>query len=676
MKSLLNALLICLGITAILIASGCGTDTSDPTMPETNSSQEAITNSTQDGHGILGVYDLLFDPETLDLSIAEARGVDTHYDISTYIAPHATASLISWDPITRILEFKLYLTNPSLIDVFDVRTLFLADASTGFEMLNPDDYTELFNPFAAGTINPFRAYAKLAMHREFGAGATYDEPFKIQCPPAWGAPAKFLVECSWPGNCEDPYEISNQTISNPINPLTPGTISLDAYDHQNNISQVRVDTSLVTGGITWLTNTGGTTWEANIVPGAAVAPGVYRCWIAAENVADPWDLYDFLDIVVVPIVTIPDWNDTDYPINGGGCTYDLGVIADPGGPRDSNILMVDQTTTDCSKIIKYDAYYTGWSNYQDLVNLDPAIPNYQPYPVTRIDAANDGAFSFTNKNDLPFPFDDSDLHNYNIWSVFDNLPQLHLGPSPDEGRYYFDTMHLWDAETRPIDVCDDFGLGQYAIFSTEVLWTPRDILVIGTMPDSYTHDKVRYFGNLDVWAGPGCGDVNPSGIRAIDSYEVIDDAGDNKAARVYILEEFGGSWQVEVFDVFDTMPAWFEDFVNFYMTINIAIPGTPVEEIVAHDIELLPRNNLYAPNTMNPNLCVLVSYVMGGVTHGEVLIYDAVTGMQVDAIGDLVDPALPKSTVYYLDTDDDNWEVHVSNMTEDGDTQVTVFDYS
>lgn len=676
MKLASTTLFIFLGIISILAVSGCGTDASDPTMPGTENTLTSVNTSETGGHGIIGVYDLMFDPDAMDLKVMEARGADAHYDITYYIAPYVSASLISWDPVTRILDFKLAITNPSLLDVYDVRTLFLTDSSSGFELLNPDDFTELFNPFAPGTVNPFRTYAKLALDREFGAGATYEEFFSVQCPPTWGASAKFLVECSWPGPCEDVYEISNQALSNPVSGTVSGTITLDAYDHQNNINAVSIDTIPITGGLTWLANTGGTNWEAVIINSAGAAPGVYRCRIAADSMADPWDLYDFLNVFVIPTVTVPKWHTTDYPINAGSCSYDLGVIADPGGPRDSEILMVDPNSDICGRIIKYDPYYVGWSNYVDLKDYDSANLNYQPYPVLRLDAADDGAFSFTNDNDLPYPDAASDVRNSMIWSVFDNFPKLHLGPIPDEGRYYFDFMAEYDAETRPEDVCDDFTLGQYALFSTGVMFTPRDLILLGTMPDSYTYDKVRYLGNLDPWAGVGGGHVNPAAIQGIDVIERTDDSGASKYATVYILENFGGFYQVEVFNIFDTSPLWIEDLVNWVMTIDIALPGTPVDMVTGHDIEILPVNSGYLPNTINPNLCVLVSYELSGETHGEVLLYDAVTGAIVDSIGDIIDPSMPKSEVYFLDTDDDDWEIHVTREDIMGNTVATVFDYS
>jgi len=339
--------------------------------------------------------------------------------------------------------------------------------------------------------------------------------------------------------------------------------------------------------------------------------------------------------------------------------------------------MVDPNSDNCSKIIKYDPYYAATSGYVDLQDYDAANTFYQPYPVLRLDAADDGAFSFTNDNyTLPYPGLGSDIYNDQVWSVFDNFPKLHLGPSPDEGRYYFD-MADSDVWTRPIDVCDDFTLGQYAIFSTGETWSPRDLLVIGTMPNSYTHDMVRYVGNLDAWVGCGEGVVDPDHILGIDVVEYLDTSGDDEMyCTVYILEKSASHYEVEVFNIYNSAPMWIDDFVTHVMTFSVHIPGSMGFEITAHDIELLPINNEYELNPSHPTACILISYVVGGVTHGEVLLYDAVTGAIIESIGEFGEPAMPQSMVMFLDTDDDDWEIHVTREDSGGNTVATVFSYS
>jgi hypothetical protein len=337
--------------------------------------------------------------------------------------------------------------------------------------------------------------------------------------------------------------------------------------------------------------------------------------------------------------------------------------------------MVDPYDDNCSNIIKYEPYYAVSADYVDMQDYDASNPFYQPYPVTRIDAANDGAFSFTNDNySLPYPGLGAPGTNDQVWSVLDNTPKLHLGPSPDDGRYYFN-MDDHDVQTRPIDVCDDFTLGQYAIFSTFEEFSPTDLLVIGTMPDSYTHDKVKYVGNLDAWADCGTGDVDPDHILGIDAIETLDASGGADFVTVYILELSGCTYEIEVFNIYDTAPMWIDDFVTHVMTIGVYIPGSMGVELVAYDVELLPINIDYELNKTHISATVLISYLIGGVTQGEVLIFDAVTGAGLESIGDYGEPSMPQSTMFFLDNDDDDWEIHVTREDSGGNTVATVFTY-
>jgi len=674
MKSPLYCLLIIIALVTLIGTLGCSENASSPTMPADPGLSGSHGASGTDGHSLLGVYELTFDPETTSIELVQVRQADAHYDITAFMSHHVTFPYAHWDPATRILDFDMTMHNASVVDVFDVRVLFLSDPTSGFEFLNPDDYTRLFNPFGPDDVNPFRAYAKTTPDRIFAAGDSHTENFRIQYPPTITMPANFLVECSWPSNCEDSYEISNQTLTNPVSTTTHGYINLDAYDHQDNIGGVYVDTTPITGGLTWLTNAGGSAWTGGLYNSAGAAPGIYRCRITVDSYSSPWNLYDFVDIKVDPGTTpSAGWSDTDYGI-GGGCTLDLGVIADPGGSRDSNILMVEDGSKTCDNIIKYDAYYAAVSNYVSLYDYDSDNPSYQPYPVLRIDAADDGAFSFTNENwSMPYPDAASPVWNAQVWSVFDNTPLLHTGPAPDDSRYFFDYSHF-DGIAYPADVCDDFNLGQYALFTTEVTYTPNDLMLVGTMPNKYVHSDVRYMGNLDAFSGIGSGLVNAEGIKGIDVMEIMNDL---RTAKLYVLEEDSGSmYEVEVYGIMDDASGWGADSVFHMMTIKIAFYVNSDYPVICHDIELLPVNPNYELNNSDPTLCVLVHHGSPRKQQGEVLLYNANTGTFLESIGSAASPSMPDSEVSYLDTDDGDWEIHVTRTDAAGNVLATVFDYS
>ncbi len=670
----------------MLISFGCGNSASNPATPD----MLAMDDMT-DGHsaadagntGVLAAYDVTFDPDTMTLEAAELRGADTWYDLTSFITPYTTFTLISFDPLAQKLIFDMTMTNPTALDVYDVRVLFLATSTSGYSLNNPDDYTERFNPFAPGTYNPFRAFAKLTTDRKFAGGSNHTEQFNVRTPTTVTLPFTFklLVMASYPDNCQDPYEISNQAMSNPVSDVTSGVISLDTYDHQNNIGDVKVDTTPITGGWTTLTEVSTDHWTATILNTAGATPGKYNCLIMSDSWSCAWNLYDYLEIEVVPGITPPiGWTKEDFPINYNGCSLDLGVIADPGGARDSEILMVGDDVVGCDAIIKYKYHYSGVpSIYAKLHGSDSDNDLYEPYPVLRLDAADDGAFSFTNGNwATPYPMAGSYVYNAMVWTCFDNTPALHNGPAPDDSRYYFDFLSNYDTFMRPIDVCDDFNLGQYAVFTSTVTWSPQDLMFVGTMPNSYTHNNVRYMANLDAWEGIGAGLVNTDDIKGIDVIEYFDD--EVHYVRLYILEHAGAVPEIEVFQIVDSASGWGYDFVSHIMTINasyIVSPPTYVDLAIGHDIEILPANNDYKLNPNDPTLCVLLGWGSAAGGYGEIFLYNAVTGAFLESIGDAANPALEVAELFYLDTDDGpDWEIHVSNIDVAGNVNVSVFSYN
>ena len=684
-----SPLLILMALLTLLFAFGCGNSESNPTAPSASSDISAQLDSgaapEAESHGLLGVYDIHFDPETENLELVQSRGADAHFDVSAFMSSYFTALLVSWDPVTGIMVFNMTMWNPTALTVYDLRCLLIAPPASVYAMLNADDYTDLFNPYGPGVVNPFKAYGKTVPARAFTPSASLTEQLEIRFPLPIPSPlgAKLLIECSFPTNCEEPYEISNQIVSNPINATTSAHISLDAFDHQNDLITVRVDTTPITGGPTWLaTIATPDTWEGDVINSAGAAPGIYKCLITAESHVATTMLYDYLEIEVIPDAIIPTgWTSVDYNLPFGGCELDLGVIADPGGPRDSNILMVTDYATNCDSIYKHDADYAAWNYYVDTVtSLDPDYASYSAYPIRRIDTADDGAFSFTNDNwsDMFKTATGSSLYFAQIWNVLDNAPYLHTGPYPDDSRFFNDLMY--DSYIWPVDVCDDFELGQYAVFTSGVDYTPEDITFLGVLPNTYTQDHVLFHANLEPYVGLGAGEVNPERILGIDVIEGMgetDDGGMVDAATLYILEQSSYMYEVEVFQVLDTNPDMNWDHVHHVMTISIDEYINLDYWVDGRDIEILPVNTHYKLNPADPTVCVLVSYYdWYGMIQGDVFLYNARTGAFLESIG--TSPAIssmPEHEVQYLDTDDGDWEIHVTSYDVTGAPLATIFSY-
>ncbi len=677
-------LLALISLIVLFTAFGCGSPESNPAIPSIDNS-EPITHGAEliEGSQVIAAFDLVIDPVTGTVDFVENRSADTHYNITVAVGPHSIFSITSWDPLTGLLIFDLSMKNPTVYDIYDLRALLLTPPGSGWEMLNLDDYTKLFNPYGPGVVNPFVAYGTSVPARTWGGGITLTEELRFQAPvPGPFPPASLLIECSYPSNCEDPYEIRNQTVSNPINSSTPAVITVTSLDHQNNIVAVSVDTTPITGGMTSLSPAGLDNYTANVVNSMGAPVGIYKCLIISDSFATNDNLYDFVDIEVIADTATPGtWHGTDYPLTHDGCSLDLGVIADPGGPRDSHIVMASNHLFNCDAVIKYEPYYTAWNYYVPTVNsLAGPDAEYLAYPIDRIDAADDGAFSFTNSNWSDwFTTATTSIPYAEIWTVLDNTPKMYTGPMPMDSRYYDDQMI--DATPHPIDVCDDFELGQYAVFTSDVSYEVNDLVLMGTMPGTYTWDKLKFRGNLDAFVGFGSGKVNNAKILGIDVIEgqfEHDKLGLLDTATVYILETDGWMDQVEVYRVLDTDAGLGYDMVSYVMTITIDQFHNYDLEVSARDIEILPANNDYELNPGAPTLAVLISYIgWDSSINGEVLLYNAETGAFLESIGDPIagEPALPGHEVKFLDTDDGDWEIHVTSYDSSFVSIATVFEY-
>lgn len=111
------------------------------------------------------------------------------------------------------------------------------------------------------------------------------------------------------------------------------------------------------------------------------------------------------------------------------------------------------------------------------------------------------------------------------------------------------------------------------------------------------------------------------------------------------------------------------------MTIHARLPETAGYKVTRHDIEILPVNDIYSTNAFNPTISVLVNHGLGAITSGEVVLFDAITGGLLESIGEIANPAMEDSMVYFLDTDDHDCVIHVTGTDAAGNTMATVFSY-
>lgn len=261
-----------------------------------------ITGSgNMDGHFFWGVFEAYIDYETLDISWQAKRDAEFHVDITQFLLPPfcpecLQLQILSFDPDLSLINLRVSITNPTALTAFDTRGIFYLKESQQF--LDADNYTDLFDIPGDLARNPFVAFSKDTPKRAFKAHQTYIATYRLILPPGSG-PVAFSFETSFPGNCEEPYEME---IFKPIDFL--GTVAsysekiqVEVKDWQNDIAFVQLDLSSMGAVAPVDLVKVGDYWEATVANLYGAAPGFYMCWLQAGSTAGPL-IYEPFEIEV------------------------------------------------------------------------------------------------------------------------------------------------------------------------------------------------------------------------------------------------------------------------------------------------------------------------------------------------------------------------------------------
>jgi len=411
-------------ITAMFILSliGLGCSNSRNIM-----SPDIISDTTGGDYEIWQSGIITLDRETGEASIVADRENDFYFNITNYIKPYLKIRILSI--VGTVWEIECELTNPTSIQVWDVRAVFLN--TYGKKVLNPDGYTNLFDP---SDINPYLAFAKEYPNRAFpvGPGAKDSEILLLDWPAGAGPWVAYKIGVSVGGNCGEPYMIANPLQSGDLYPSGgAANISVDVYDHQGDISAVAVVTTPLTGGITYLSAVDGTKYAANITNSQHAPIGVYTCLIAAES-PNPNNLraYNFMDITVIeepippPVVTYNEAVSVgaigNYTDNGKVMVI-AGTINFTTGPWDfssayyDTLLRHEVISPNAGEFSSFKSKYPSATHVLRMPDLDEASIKYYPhyysnpyrYDLGFEDSVQgvDKGFRYTNPVQVPFPID-------------------------------------------------------------------------------------------------------------------------------------------------------------------------------------------------------------------------------------------------------------------------------
>ena len=245
-----------------------------------------------------GLWEMKFDSSTMKISVTPSRMSSAHMNVKAYI-PAPTAQVIWFDPLTGILSADITFQNPSSLNIFDMRMIVYSD-NYGFRLMNPDDYTDLFDISGGSQVNAFKTYANGEWRRCFSAQTSQTARLQLYFP-SGSTSLNFAVDISYPGNCTEPYLISNFTSGN-LKPFTSSTCnaSVRVYDWQYNVDSVQFWCPSVSGqSMIFFNQIDLYSWEGIIPNTLGAREGAYTGVIIAGSAdSESQMLYDLVRIQI------------------------------------------------------------------------------------------------------------------------------------------------------------------------------------------------------------------------------------------------------------------------------------------------------------------------------------------------------------------------------------------
>ncbi|MCD6216319.1 peptidoglycan DD-metalloendopeptidase family protein [bacterium] len=263
----------------LLVASGNGNE-----IPAPND-LELIVEENNSNRQILGAWQVTLDVDSLNATVNPVRNADQHWDGTPYATP-VFVTINSYDRATHVADVDVTITNPLQYhkNVYDVRLIIITD-EIGHSMRNPDNWTELWDDLGIGlSSNPFKAYNKHLPNRSFHAGTESTENVLVYCPED-NYDITIKIDVSYPGNCEEPYEIKNFQ-QEPLPSILESTawIQVDVHDWQNDVNEVKLQCPDITGTpIVLFTDRVDDTWKLNLENTTGAPAGEYGAMIFATS---------------------------------------------------------------------------------------------------------------------------------------------------------------------------------------------------------------------------------------------------------------------------------------------------------------------------------------------------------------------------------------------------------
>jgi hypothetical protein len=287
-----------------------------------------------DNHNLIGYFQLYIDPSIPSVEAVPARNVAKHFNVKAYLNPPNCDDCITIAPLgpyeDNVIPLNITLRNPTELTGFDVRGILLSN-DPGAYLTNPDDYTTLHDN--SSDINPFRAFAKIANKRAFGAGESFTEPYSVYLSKFGKVTViDYAVDASYPNRAVEPIEIDEPIVAGEIDEGGANLveITVDVVAAENDVDEVRLFASSM--GIEedlQFVYKEGNTWALNFQNSQGSPAGLYSLMIRAGTSGSSLFLYDYFDVTVTE--TTISYAADIQPIYDAECISCHGDVAPPLG---------------------------------------------------------------------------------------------------------------------------------------------------------------------------------------------------------------------------------------------------------------------------------------------------------------------------------------------------------
>lgn len=630
-----TTLMIILLFTFSLILTSCSSGGHNPVITP----GDGIGNTpfeideSESNRTLLGMYTVEFDVDTMVATVHPNRTLNTHYNITAFIP--IDIHLVSFYPSSNICVVHVTITNPYLMDGYDLRAIIYTD-DYGTELTNPDNWTNMWDIPDGWAINPFKAYTQYEPNRIFASQAEHLERLRIRIDPEH-AYVNFAIDVSYPDNCNEPYLIDSFGHTRLVETQGANALAqVEVYDWQDDVGSVALYCPAITNEtITHFSKFDTNIWRGEIYNNTGAPPGEYTgvVYATSENSVGI-TIYDFTTIRVKKDV-VSDWTIFYYVMNLDVGIYNADEMEEVGSIDGvlNLVLIFDSRYDNGDFILEIQKEPKDSYKVNDMGEVIPpegidmadpeVLTNFLRWGMREYPADNYGFILLSHGNGgiYSLPPDWSIFNDMGIWE-FSDAVQIALDENPDIDRLEFIgmescTMSFVEMAYRMKDVCRVGMASEYLMGTSTVDY---DVILQEFVDNIETYDAYD-FASLYVQ------DVITHGTGA-GTYA----AWDSDLVEALVIPEINNFAQ----ELIDALPLYRDEVIlcriasdnwgNFCTDFRITDLGYFAENVMAFDPPL-PLELTQAANNLRDAIDTAVfDYAVDWAGEG---CYKSATGWQV-----------------------------------------------